>query len=64
MNKKIFLVKIIFFDQLIKLIKASYYQRLFKSLVIDNSYTMKELNLEKNKYSIEYGIKEIFSSNN
>lgn len=64
LNKKVLLVNIIFFEKLLKIIKPSFHQRLFGSLIIDNTYTMKKLNLKKNKYSTEYGIKSIFQSNN
>ena len=63
LNKKIFLIDIIFFETFLKIIKPSYYQRLFGNLFFDNTLTMKELNLNKNKYSTEYGIKTIIESN-
>ena len=58
-KKKIFLIQIPFLKELIKIFKPSYYNRLFKSLEIDNSYTKRELNLQKNKFSTKYGIKEM-----
>lgn len=63
LDKKILLIDIIFFDKFLKIIKPSYYQRLFGSLVINNDYTMETLKLEKNKYSTAYGIREIFELN-
>tara|TARA_X000001036_G_scaffold439262_1_gene489724 strand:+ start:3248 stop:4108 length:861 start_codon:yes stop_codon:yes gene_type:complete len=63
LDKKMFLVNIIFFETLLKIIKPSYYKRLFGSLFFDNSLTMKELNLSSNKYSTEHGIKTIIKSN-
>lgn len=63
LDKKILLIHIIFFDKFLKIIKPSYYQRLFGSLVINNDYTMETLKLEKNKYSTAYGIREIFELN-
>ena len=62
LNKKMFLVDIIFFETLLRIIKPSYYQRLFGSLFFDNSLTMKALNLNRNRYSTEYGIKTIIGS--
>lgn len=63
LNKKMFLIDIVFFKSLLKIVKPMYYQRLFGSLYFDNSLTMKELNLNENKYSTEYGIKTIIDSN-
>ena len=63
LDKKILLIDIIFFDKFLKIVKPSYYQRLFGSLVINNDYTMKKLKLEKNKHSTAYGIREIFELN-
>tara|TARA_B110000116_G_scaffold262004_1_gene266828 strand:+ start:1890 stop:2750 length:861 start_codon:yes stop_codon:yes gene_type:complete len=63
LNKKMFLIDIVFFETLLKIVKPLYYQRLFGSLFFDNSLTMKELNLNENKYSTEYGIKTIIESN-
>jgi len=63
LNKKMFLVDIIFFETLLRIVKPSYYQRLFGSLFFDNSLTMKALNLNRNRYSTEYGIKTIIGSN-
>lgn len=58
-----FAIDIAFFETLLKIVKPLYYQRLFGSLFFDNSLTMKELNLNENKYSTEYGIKTIIESN-
>jgi UDP-glucose 4-epimerase len=56
LNKKIYLIKIPFFESLLKQVKPSFHKRLYESLEVDNSKTKKILNL-KNKYSIEDGIK-------
>ena len=63
LEKRVFLINILFFNRLLKIVKPSYYQRLFGSLVINNDYTMKTLQLKKNKYSTVYGIKDIFELN-
>ncbi len=55
LDKNIYLIKIPFFETLLKLLKPSFHKRLFKSLEVDNSLTKKKLNL-KNPYSIEEGI--------
>ena len=56
LDKKIYLVKIPFFESLLKLVKPSFYKRLYRSLEVDNSITKEKLNL-KNPYSVEDGIK-------
>ena len=56
LDKKIYLVKIPFFESLLKLVKPSFYKRLYGSLEVDNSITKEKLNL-KNLYSVEDGIK-------
>ena len=56
LNKKIYLIKIPFFESLLKLIKPSFHKRLYGSLEVDNSITKDKLNL-KNPYSIEDGIR-------
>jgi len=55
LNKKIYLIKISFFESLLKLVKPSFHQRLYGSLEVDNSITKEKLNL-KNPYSVEEGI--------
>ena len=55
-EKKIYLVKIPFFESLLKILKPSFHKRLYGSLEIDNSITKEKLNL-KNPYSVEDGIK-------
>ena len=56
LDKKIYLVKIPFFESLLKLVKPSFYKRLYGSLEIDNSITKEKLNLQ-NPYSVEDGIR-------
>ena len=55
LDKKVYLIKIPFFESLLKLIKPSFHKRLYKSLEVDNSLTVKKLNL-KNPYTTEEGI--------
>jgi UDP-glucose 4-epimerase len=55
LNKKIYLIKIPFFESLLKLVKPSFHKRLYGSLEVDNSITKEKLNL-KNPYSVEEGI--------
>jgi len=55
LHKKIYLIKIPFFEILLSKIKPSLYKRLYKNLIIDNSLTKKKLNLI-NPYSIDKGI--------
>lgn len=52
LNKKIYLIKIPFFDRVLKLVKPSFYHRLFCSLEVDNSITKNKLNL-KNPYNVD-----------
>ena len=56
LNKKIYLLKIPFFESLLKFVKPSFHKRLYGSLEIDNSITKEKLNLQ-NPYSVEDGIK-------
>ena len=56
LNKKIYLIKIPFFESLLKLVKPSFHKRLYGSLEVDNTSTKEKLNL-KNPYSVEGGIK-------
>ena len=55
-DKKVYLIKIPFFESLLKLVKPSFHKRLYGSLEVDNSITKEKLNL-KNPYTIEEGIK-------
>lgn len=54
--KKTYLIKIPFFESLLKILKPSFHKRLYGSLEIDNTITKEKLNL-KNPYSVEDGIK-------
>jgi nucleoside-diphosphate-sugar epimerase len=56
LDKKLYLLKIPFFESLLKLLKPSFHKRLYVSLEIDNSLTKENLNL-KNPYSVEDGIR-------
>ncbi|MGE4455942.1 MAG: NAD-dependent epimerase/dehydratase family protein [Arcobacteraceae bacterium] len=60
LGKKVYLVKIPFFETLLKLLKPSFYKRLYGSLEVDNTITKEKLNL-KNPYSVEEGIKLMLS---
>ncbi len=63
LDKKIYLVKIPFFETLLKILKPSFHKRLYGSLEIDNSITKEKLNL-KNPYSVEEGIKLMIKGEN
>jgi nucleoside-diphosphate-sugar epimerase len=56
LDKKVYLIKIPFFESLLKLVKPSFHKRLYESLFVDNSETKKVLGF-KNKYSVEEGIR-------
>lgn len=56
LDKKIYLIKIPFFESLLKLVKPSFHKRLYGSLEVDNTITKKKLNL-KNPYSVEDGLR-------
>lgn len=56
LDKKIYLIKIPFFESLLKILKPSFHKRLYGSLEVDNSITKEKLNL-KNPYSVEEGIR-------
>ena len=56
LDKKVYLVKIPFFESLLKILKPSFHKRLYGSLEVDNTITKKKLNL-KNPYSVEEGIR-------
>lgn len=56
LEKKIYLVKIPFFESLLKIVKPSFHKRLYGSLEVDNSITKERLNL-LNPYSVEEGIR-------
>jgi len=43
LGKKVYLIKVPFFESLLKLVKPSFYKRLYGSLEVDNTQTMKRL---------------------
>ncbi|RYA23178.1 epimerase [Malaciobacter halophilus] len=55
LNKKVYLIKVPFFEGLLKVLKPSFHKRLYGSLEVDNSITKERLNLS-NPYSVEEGI--------
>ena len=55
LHKNIYLVKIPFFETLLKVFKPSFHKRLYESLEVDNKHTKKVLNY-RNPYSIGQGI--------
>ena len=56
MGKKRILVKIPFFEKVLKILKPSIHKKLYGNLVVDNSATKERLNF-KNRYSTEEGIR-------
>lgn len=56
LDKKVCLIKIPFFEMLLKLLKPSFHKRLYGSLEVDNTITKQKLNF-KNPYTVEDGIK-------
>ncbi|AXX91798.1 epimerase [Malaciobacter molluscorum LMG 25693] len=46
LNKNVWLIKVPFFESLLKLLKPSFHKRLYKSLEVDNSETKKRLKVE------------------
>lgn len=55
-EKKTYLIKIPFFESLLKILKPSFHKRLYGSLEIDNTITKEKLNLI-NPYSVEDGVR-------
>ncbi|WP_331774325.1 NAD-dependent epimerase/dehydratase family protein [Sulfurospirillum sp. 1612] len=55
LDKTIYLIKIPFFENALKLLKPSFHKRLYGNLVVDNSQTKAKLNL-RNPYSTQEGI--------
>ncbi|MCT7560527.1 NAD-dependent epimerase/dehydratase family protein [Aliarcobacter butzleri] len=62
-DKKVYLIKIPFFESLLELVKPSFHKRLYGSLEVDNTITKEKLNL-KNPYSVEEGIKFMIKGEN
>ena len=56
LGKKVYLVKIPFFEALLKMLKPSLHKKLYESLEVDNSSTKEVLGL-KDPYDIEDGIR-------
>ena len=56
MGKKRILVKIPFFEKVLKILKPSIHKKLYGNLVVDNSATKERLNF-RNRYSTEEGIR-------
>ncbi|MCW8895358.1 NAD-dependent epimerase/dehydratase family protein [Sulfurimonas sp.] len=56
LNKKVYLVKIPLFKEILKLVKPSFYKRLYESLEVDNRVTKERLS-HKNLYSVDDGIR-------
>ena len=63
LHKNIYLIKIPFFESLLKMLKPSVHKRLYESLEINNDITKKILN-HKNPYSTEDGIKYMIHGEN
>ena len=63
LDKKIYLIKLPFFESLLKLVKPSFHKRLYGSLEVDNSITKEKLNL-KNPYGVEEGIGMMIKGDN
>lgn len=58
LDKKVYLIKIPFFETLLKLMKPSFHKRLFENLEVDNTKTQELLKLE-NPYTAEDGIRHM-----
>lgn len=56
LNKKVYFLYIPLFPWLLKMLKPSFYKRLYESLEVDNTQTIKSLSVT-NLYSVEDGIK-------
>jgi UDP-glucose 4-epimerase len=60
LDKKVYLVRVPFFESLLKLVKPSFHKRLYESLEVDNTQSMNKLLGELKTslpYSVEDGIK-------
>jgi UDP-glucose 4-epimerase len=58
LEKKVSLIQVPFFENLLKLTKPSLYNKLYGNLEIDNTLTKKRLNFQ-NIYTLEDGVKEM-----
>lgn len=56
LDKKVYLIKIPFFENLLKVIKPSFYKKLYRNSEVDNNITKKKLMLTY-PYTVEEGIK-------
>ena len=63
LHKKVFLVKLPLFATLLKVLKPSFYKRLYGNLEVDNSVTRQKLQL-KNPYSVEEGLEYMIHGEN
>ena len=63
LEKKVYLIKIPFFESLLKLVKPYFHKRLFMSLEVDNTKTKETLKFE-NLYSVEDGIRFMIVNKN
>lgn len=63
LDKKIYLIKIPFFESLLKLLKPSFHKRLYSNFEINNTISRKKLNL-KNPYTAIEGIKLMIKEKN
>lgn len=63
LDKKVYLLRIPFFETLLKIVKPSFHKRLYGNLEVDNSITKRKLNL-KNPYTVEEGIKFMIEGEN
>ena len=61
LDKRVYLLKIPFFESLLKFVKPSFHKRLYESLEVNNEQTKKVLNLS-NPYSVEEGIRLMLNS--
>ena len=61
LNRKIYLIKIPFFEMLLKFIRPSFHKRLYESLEVDNRRTKEILNLY-NLYTIEESMRQMLIS--
>ncbi len=56
LEKKVYIIKIPFFESLLKFLKPLFHKKLYQNLEVDNTTTKEKLNLI-NPYSVEEGIK-------
>ena len=63
LHKKVYLIKIPFFETLLKFLKPSFHKRLYESLEVNNSLTQEQLGFQ-NLYTVEEGIKYMIHGEN